>query len=201
MLLKRRARQKSKLKIKSWTNWILAFLFLVVVLVAAFYFLPGEKAIWQQTSTTTFSLPSGVIERWNCGNMQIDLNAVKEAIGYYRFGLQRPASTGYKFEILTLTIINKADVTKEFSGYRVQLTAGGSTYTPLSFNNIESITLQDQSTINYSCNELALASISRFELNSGESSTGCKIFQILSDSQPSSISIYNTSGLICTIQV
>lgn len=138
----------------------------------------------------------------NCGDLQINVNSFKEAIAYYRFGIPQPSSDNYKFEIFDLTVVNKGTATEDFSGFRLNLrTNDGAVYIPKEFTSIEKITLPDNTTMDYACNELALASASRLILNPGESANGCKIYLILNTQTPSSFSIYDTSGLKCTIQI
>jgi hypothetical protein len=196
--LKRKAKQRAKQRAKRKANPILVFLILAIAISAIFYFIPAGKIGGRTTSTSLSGTTSG---QWNCGDMQIDINSIKEAAGYYRFGIQKPAAEGYKFEVLSLAVANKADAAKDFSGYRIQLIAGSKAYMPVAFSEIEKIVLMDKSTIDYSCEELKLASISRFELGAGESSTGCKIFQMLKDYQPTSLAIYDAVGLKCTVQI
>jgi len=195
--LKRRAKRKAKPKVKP--NTIILVLLAVIVLVAVIYFL-FEKGIIPSSIIPSDGV-TPTVTQWNCEDMQIDVNSIKEAINYYRFGIARPATENFKFEILNLTVTNKANVTKDFSGHRMELLADNVSYIPVTFNEIEKITLIDNSVLDYPCRELALASISRFELNAGESSTGCKIFTILEDLSPTLLSIYNTTGLKCSIQI
>ncbi len=166
----------------------------IIALAVIFYLFLNENAIIPGITTTIF-------QQHNCGDLQIDVNSVKEAVNYYRYGFQKPAPSNHKFAILNLTVTNKAGATKDFSGYRISLLAGSSSYIPMTFNEIENITLTDYRMINYNCRESELAYISRFELGAGESATGCKIFQILSDSSPASISIYEVETLKCVINL
>jgi hypothetical protein len=168
-----------------------------VALVALSYIFLNENAIVPGITTTTTT----IFKQQDCGDLQIDVNSVKEAVNYYRYGFQKPAQSNHKFVILNLTVTNKVGVAKDFSGYRINLLAGNSSYIPMIFNEIESITLTDNRVINYNCRESDLAYISRFELGAYESSTGCKIFQILSGSSPASISIYEVETLKCVINL
>lgn len=188
---------KRKVKPKAKPGVIFLVILAVIVLIAIFYFLTGGELDLQPSGNFT----PNVSQQWNCGDMRIDLNSIKEALYYYRFGIQRSATENYKFETLNLTVTNKANVTKDFSGHRMELIADSKTSIPVIFNEMERITLIDNSTIDYTCRELALASVSRFELNAGESSTGCKIFRVLKDSSPTSLSVYSSTDLICTIQL
>lgn len=137
---------------------------------------------------------------YNCGELQIDVNSMMEATAYYRYGIQKPAGANYKFEILGMKITNNAPAFEDLSGFRLKLVANeGSVYTSTPFNSIEKITLADNTEENYTCNELPIASISQFGLNSTQSAEGCKIFLMLSSLTPASLQIYNFTGLKCTL--
>ena len=177
---------------------------LMLVLMAAL----GVVALAAASLLSSSGLPqpqspgyNGATSKWNCADMQIDVTSVKEASAYFRYGLQRNAPPGYVFQMLAMTVTNKAGMTQDFSGYRMELSAGGRTYIPSIFNNVEKIIPVGGAATDLSCSELALASISRLVLDSGQSSSGCKIFQVLQDAQPTSLAIYDTTGLKCTIQL
>jgi len=169
---------------------------LAIIILVAVYFLVGGKLGLQPSGNFT-----PYITLVNCEDLQISINSIKEAIAYYRFDILIPAPSDYKFEIINLTVTNKGNATKDFSGHRLELLADGATHMAFSFSEIEKITLLDNSTTDYNCRESRFASIYRLELNAGESSTGCKIFRMLKDSEPVSISVYDLEGLKCTIQL
>lgn len=127
---------------------------------------------------------------------------MKEANGYYnKFGDLKPAVTDYKFEVFDLTVANHASTTQDLSGYKLQFLAGNSTYIPAEFSEVDKLVLPDNSVADYVCSELNISSGSRFVLGPGESSRGCKIYQILQSQIPASLSVYNQDTLKCTIQV
>jgi hypothetical protein len=137
---------------------------------------------------------------YNCGELQIDVNSMKEATAYYRFGIPKPSGTDHKFEILDMKVTNNANAFEDLSGFRLKLVAdNGNSYAPTQFNSIEKITLIDSSVIDYSCSELGLASISQFGLNSTQSAEGCKIFLVLTSLTPASLEVYNVTGLKCAV--
>jgi len=175
----------------------------VVALIVLLYFSPSEEVpfidiLSKRTTTTTSPVTH---QPGKCGDLQIEINSMQEAISYYRFGIQRPAMENSKYLIIDMTVTNKAETTKDFSGYRVELVAGSESYIPLRFNEIEKITLIDNSIVDYSCVELPLAYISRFEMNAGSSMTGCKIFQTLKGVESEFLYLYDLEGLKCTIQI
>jgi len=174
---------------------LMAALGVIVVLAAA--------SLFSSSGLPQPQLPgyNGATSKWNCADMQIDVTSVKEASAYFRYGLQRNAPPGYVFQMLAMTVTNKAGTTQDFSGYRMELSAGGKTYIPSIFNNVEKIIPVGGAATDLSCSELTLASISRLVLESGQSSSGCKIFQVLQDAEPTSLAIYDTTGLKCTIQL
>jgi len=174
---------------------IASVLILVVILaVAGFYLSPKGE-----TPSTTVTNPT--VAQWNCGELQVVINSVIEASGYYRNDSLKPAVTDYKFEILDITVTNEGTTTDDLSGGRIILLSGNSTYSPQGFSHIERIVLPDNSITAYDCRELNLSSVSRFVLGAGESSRGCKIFQVLKDSDPISFSVYELDKLKCTIPV
>jgi hypothetical protein len=189
----RKKKEKSKFRL------ILISLVLVTIILSLCYIF-AKKSILElvKPGITTTTL---YIRQSNCGDLHVSIDSIKEAIAYYRFGIQKPAAENYKFEIMKITVTNVDDVSKDFSGYRLQLVAGNKSYSPVIFHSIEKITQMDNSVIDYSCDELSLAYISRFELGAGESSTGCKIFRIQDDAIPVLLLIYNTTGLKCSIRV
>jgi hypothetical protein len=139
---------------------------------------------------------------YNCGELQIDINSMKEAAAYYRYGIQKPAGANYKFEILGMKVTNNAPAYEDLSGFRLKLIANdGSVFTSTQFSSIEKITLADNTEENYSCSELPIASISQFGLNSTQSAEGCKIFLMLNNLTPSSLQVYNSTGLKCTLSL
>ena len=184
---------------KTNVSGIFILVVLVIAIIAIFLFSPVKIPTEPGETPSGGTGPGG--SQWNCGDMQIDLNSVKEAVSYTRFGIIRPASSDSKFEILKLTITNKGTTVKDFSGYRLQIIADSSSYSPVSFSSIEKITLLDGSTIDYSCSEAKIASISRLTLQPGGSETGCKIFQVLKTLRPASLNLYDLSGLKCSIEL
>jgi len=187
-----------KRKLKKKTNVSVIFILIILAIVIIIIFISPVKMIIPN-ATTPETGPS--VKRWNCGDIQIDVNSVKEAISYTRFGVLRPAPPDSKFEVFSLTVTNKGTGTKDLSGYRLGLLADGTSYSPVLFSSIEKITLLDGSSIIYDspCRESKLASISRLVLGAGESETGCKIFQILRDLKPKSLNFYDLSGLKCSV--
>jgi hypothetical protein len=172
---------------------------IATVIALILLFVPPFK---ESPSTSTASqTTSALYGRWNCGDLQINVNSVEEAIGYYKYGVKKPAIENFKFEIMDITVINKATVTKDISGYRILLLAGNSSYIPIAISQIEKIALLDNSVVDYSCDELKMSSISRIELEAGKSSRGCKAFQIPINSRPASISVYDVESLKCTIKI
>lgn len=151
------------------------------------------------TTTNPFALPA------NCGYMQVEVDTIIEASSYYRFGIQRPALENGKFVILQMTVENMASTQKDFSGYRLELNAGDGSYEgvyiPLTFNDIEGVTLLDDTFSDYACEELPLAHVSRLELEPGEKMTGCKIFQVVEGLEPKSLSIYDLEGTLCRVLI
>lgn len=167
----------------------------VIVVIAIGVFSFGQKNI--QDIISNAGNPSN---QNNCGELQIDIGSMKEAVAYYRFGLPKPSGTGYKFEVLGMKVTNNAKAFEDLSGFRMKLvTDNGNSYVPTQFNSIEKITLTDNSVVDYSCNELGLASISQFGLDSMQYAEGCKIFLVLNDRTPDSLQLYNVTGLKCTI--
>ena len=178
-------------------------LFIVVVVAAAlitiFLFSSVRQPTMGDSGTAGTGEPS--TEKNNCVDLQIDIDSVKEATSYTRGTLVKPAVQGLKFLILDLTVTNKGDSSKDFSGYKLRLTADVNSYGPVSFSRIDKITLLDNSAIDYICSENRLASISRLELGAGESETGCKIFQVPEDSAAKSLSVYKLERLKCVIRL
>lgn len=168
---------------------------LIVIAVVAIYFTQNRSLTQNPNYNPNANLRS-------CDNLQIVVNSMREASAYYRYGYIKVAPTSYKFEILDLTVTNTGSYQGDFSGYRLALNASdGSSAIPVQFFSFEKMVLLDNSTFDFSCNETNLASSSRFVLNSGQSSNGCKIFSILSGSSPSFLSVYNVSGLKCIISL
>lgn len=167
--------------------------FVVVSAMIAFYHAstPLEQPITEITTTT---VPSVIAA--DCGDLKLIVDTIIEASNYYRFGIQRPTVDDMKFMILEMTAENKADETRDFSGYRLELTASGESYIPMTFNKIEKITVGDN-TFDYVCEELALAHISRFEIEPGQKMVGCKIFQTLKESDIESLTVYDLEGPKC----
>lgn len=190
---KKRTQKKQKKDIRIM---LLAVTVLAVAIVAAAIFSFRQNNFLNTTS----SPPQNY--NYNCGELQVDINSMKEAASYYRYGIQKPAGANFKFEIIDMKVTNNANIFEDLSGFRMKLVASdGSSYAPTQFNSIEKITLADNSVIDYSCSELALASVSRFGLNALQSTGGCKIFLMLSNLLPASLQIYDTSGLKCTISL
>ena len=146
-------------------------------------------------------LPGPVVSNWNCGDLQIDINSMKEASSYTKFGIDKPAPSDYKYEVLSFTVTNKGSVTKDFSGYRLDLVADSTKFIPVTFSNIEKISLVGGSSIDYACNESKIASVYRLVLDPGESETGCKIFQVLEDLVPASMNLYNLTVSQCSVKL
>ena len=190
-------KKKTQNKLKQRRIGLVVAVVLILALGILSYLSPQLQVITNTQSSTT-----SVYQPANCGDLQISVNSVREAAAYYRFGIQKPATSNYKFVILSLTVTNKGNAAKDFSGFRLNLeTNDNTTYSPTQFNSIEKITLQDNSIINYNCDELALASISRLVLGAGESATGCKIYLTLNNLNPVSLLLYDTSGLKCTVKI
>lgn len=189
------ATEKNKSKIKNQQKIV----FLAIAAIAA---IAGVFLLFYSPSYTTSNQSSLPTMPASCGNLQVSVNSVQEATAYYRYGIAKPASNNYKFEIFDLTATNIGSSTKDFSGFKLNLqTSDGTSYLPTEFSSIEKITLLDNTTVNNSCSELALASASRLVLNSGQSASGCKIYQILSSQKPALFWLYDTSGLRCEIQI
>ena len=195
-----KSRRKPKRRKKTPNLFI--FLIVVAVLIAIF-FLPSVReniGDMEDTGPSETTEPSTEKEV-NCGDLQIDLDSIKEAMSYTRSGLVKPAVRDFKFLILDLTVTNKGDFSKDFSGHKLRLTADGGSYIPFSFSKIDKITLLDDSTIDYVCAENKLASISRIVLEAEESERGCKIFQVPENSTAKSLSVYHLERLKCVIQL
>lgn len=186
-------------KRKKKASNIFILLVLAAVLIAILFLFQVKQPTTPEGETPGGELPSG--GQTNCGDLQIDINSIKEATSYTRGTLVKPAIQDFKFLILDLTVTNKGDFSKDFSGYRIRLTADGSGYTPLSFSKIDKVTLLNDLTIDYVCEENKLASISRLVLAGGESESGCKVFQIPETSIAKSLSVYKQEVLKCVIQL
>lgn len=154
--LPRERHKKKENRMKLWLG-IAAAVIIIVIAISSF---GGQNIL------NTVSNPSQTSTSYNCGELQVDINSMQEAVAYYRYGIVKPAGTNYKFEIIDMKVTNNANAFADLSGYRLKLVASdGSLYAPTQFNSIEKITLADNSVINDNCSELALASISRFGLN------------------------------------
>ena len=172
------------------------FIVLAAAVVLAVQYLITPSGIPQVPGSTG---TTGVTSIWNCADMQIDVTWTKEASAYFKYGIQRNAPPDYVFQMLSMTVTNKASTTQDFSGYRVLLSAGGNAYIPIIFSSIDKIIPVDSSETDYGCKELALASVSRLVLDPGQSSSGCKIFQVPQGARPASLQIHDPNGLKCTI--
>ena|GEM_PF-3459024 len=178
---------------------VIAIVLVIVFLVWTFYpslfyrqATEGQPSAPEETTTTSTIYLQSI-----CDVLEINVNTMMEAANYYRFGIQKPALQGSKFIVLNLTVVNTGDTHRDFSGYRIELQADNRTYIPLRFDDIERLTLSDSSVIDYSCEELKMAYPSRFELDTGGSATGCKIFQILEDLEPKWLTFFTIEGLKC----
>lgn len=187
-------------KRKKKASNIFILLVLAAVLIAILFLFQVKQPTTPEGETPGGELPSG--GQTNCGDLQIDINSIKEAESYTRGTLENPALQDNKFVILNMTVTNKGDLSKDFSGYSLSLKANGNNYSPRQpFSKIDKITLLDGTTINYFCTENKLASLSRLVLGAEESESGCKIFQVSESSITKSISIYQQKVLKCVIQL
>jgi hypothetical protein len=152
-----------------------------------------------ETVTTTTTMPP--YGESICGDLDLKIDTTIEALAYERFGLKSSATEENKFVILRITAKNEAGSAMDFSGYRMELTASGETYIPMIFNDFEGLTLMDDTVSDYTCDELALAHVSRFELDAQQSVTGCKMFRVLRDAEPESLSLYGLTGMLCIIDL
>jgi hypothetical protein len=176
----------------------------IVLATLLYFYLSGSLGGQNQTpvrdsTSTTTTVP--IYPRGECGDLRLSVDTVIEATEYHRYGIPSIATEGNKFVIMKITATNDADTRQDFSGYRMELTAGGETYIPRIFNHIDQVTLLDDTTPDYACDELALAHMSRFELNPHQTVTGCKMFRIVRTAKAESISIYGLEGLECDITV
>lgn len=186
-------------KKKTSSLGVVVLLVVAMAIIAIFYISPNTPEPAPGAGTPGGTNTSG--EVLDCGDLQIDINSVKEATAYIRFGISRPAPEDSKFEILNLTLTNKGIETRDFSGYRLELLADSTSYISTSFSNIEKITLLDGPTADYPCRESKIASVSRLTLGPGESETGCKVFQILKSLEPASIKLSNLAGYKCSVKL
>lgn len=191
-------RKKTKRKRKNLNLFIL--LIFVAVLMIFFSFSTLRRPTIQDISKPE-EQETPIEEQINCEDLQIDVNSINEAMSYIRSTLIKPAVQDFKFIILDLTVTNKDNSSKDFSGHRLRLAADGSEYAPLYFSKIDKITLLNNETIDYACIENKLASISRLMLEAAESESGCKIFQVPETSTASSLSVYQLESLKCVIQL
>lgn len=169
---------------------------IIAITIAVIYSSPPTQTA-PTASTTTNSFSQG-----NCGDIQISINSMVQANGYYnKFGDLNPASSNYSFEIMDLTFQNLGSTTQDLSGHKLEMTAGNSTYIPFEFSQMTKLVLPDNSVTAFDCNELNISSGSRFVLSPGQSDRGCKAYQILNGQIPVSLSLFDSSSnLKCTIQ-
>jgi hypothetical protein len=190
----RKRKQNQRRKQKKNRRTLLIGIILTVVIITVL--------VLSLNQNNFLNIFSNATQNYNCDELQIDINSMKEAAAYYRYGIQKPAGANYKFEILGMKITNNAPAYEDLSGFRLKLIANdGSVFTSTQFNSIEKITLADNTEENFTCSELPLASISHFGLNSTQSAEGCKIFLMLSNLTPSSLQVYNFTGLKCTLSL
>ena len=201
--------KKKRVKTTSFLKDVSPLTLLLVGIVAAaviYIYLSSSllgrgRGLEQTTTTTVSTLP--IYPRGECGDLSLTVDTIIEASNYYGSdGFLRTATEENKFVILKITATNDADTHQDFSGYRMELTASGQTYAPRTFNNVEQVTLMAGATSDYVCDELTLAhTMSRFELNPHQTVTGCKMFNVVRDAQPVSISIYDLNGFLCMITI
>lgn len=176
-----------------------------VVLATVIYFYLSTSFVGQNqtpvrdSTATTTTVP--IYPRGECGDLRLTVDTMIEATEYHRYGIPSSATEGNKFVILKITATNEANTRQDFSGYRMELTAGGETYIPRIFNEIDQVTLLDDTVSDYACDELKLAHVSRFELNPHQTVTGCKMFRIVRTATAESISIYGLEGVECEITI
>lgn len=146
----------------------------------------------------------GGAARVNCGDLDLDIQETIEAVSYSKSGVSRPANPDSKYLVMLISVKNMLFEEKDYSGYRMELTGTeGETYIATSFSRVERLTLYGDSgtEMEYACEELPLASLSRAVMQGREEVTGCKMFHVLEDFEPESITVSDLDGEICTIEV
>lgn len=148
------------------------------------------------------TVPIIVTQTATCGNLEIGIDFEKEAKAFYTRGYLRPALEGLKLLFYELTATNKGQESREFAGYRINLLdQNRNRYNIQPMGNIEKITLTNGVIEDFTCDELALASASRITLAPGESTAGCKMFQIPDSAKPASLEVYELENLKCSIPI
>jgi hypothetical protein len=185
-------------------NIIFAIVGVVLIGIVAYFALNGgfgTESLREGGNTIT-TYPQSESAQPNCGDLLIGIISRSQASEYLTGkGFWNVANEG-RFEILQILVTNKAQSAEDFSGYRMELVSGTEkSSTKNVFGEIERIRALDGTETDFACQELIFASVSRLTLGYGETSGGCKIFQVATGSRSSSLNVYDVSGLKCSLPI